>query len=408
LKHWGRFSVRGSSGFEEMMSSLFSEVATKCEAVLPSAACRAMVLIGGYGRGEGGVLVTEQGERPHNNLDFLVITRALSQEKQQELKAQLQEVLLVPAQKYGVEFDVSMINESRLRRSPSLVMWYDMRFGHKTVVGDTNFVPSLSRFTLERIPAWDILNLLVNRGTLLLINDQLMTARKPRPEDRKLVVKHAMKAIIGYGDALLFFLGDYHWSYAEKQKRMRLRPDVAPAFRQVYDEAIEFRFRPDYAAYEDRDLSHWMEDLRHTFAPIHLLCEQKRLSCEGLNWKTYPETALRRAIWDDCRSARGWAKKMVNFVRTPGRLPEVYSMGARLGYRVLGLRGTLPILFPVAAYHFDDMKYRGLAGHCLNAKSTETDELRRAYLSMWGNIVETSTTSFMKKWNIPLQPETQT
>jgi len=404
LKHWGRFSVRGCSGFEETMSSLLTEVADSCEKVLSPAVCRAMVLLGGYGRGEGGVVTTDDGERPHNNLDFLIITRALSQEKQQEVKARLQEVLLVPAQKYGVEFDVSVINESKLRRSPSLVMWYDMRFGHKTVVGDANFVPSLSRFSLEHVPAWDILNLLVNRGTLLLINDQLMSIRSPLPEDRKRVVKHAMKAIIGYGDARLFFLGDYHWSYAEKQKRMRARSEVAPAFRQLYDEAIEFRFQPDYAAYMDRDLSRWMDELRHTFAPLHLQCEQKRLKCDRLTWETYPETVFQRAIWDDWRSARGWAKKAASFVRTSGSLPRGYSTGARIGFRALGLRGILPVLFPVATYHLDNVKHRELAAQCLQAESTEVGEIRRAYLFNWGSSVEPPFLSLARKWGLALEP----
>ena len=405
-RQWGRFSVRGSAEFEERMSALFTDLADHARKVLPPDVCRAMVLLGGYGRGEGGVVMTDEGECPHNNLDFLVITRRISPVEQERLKTRVQEAIHPLAQTYGIEFDVAAITESKLRRSPSLVMWYDMRFGHKTVVGDAKLVPSLKRFSVERVPSWDIMNLLVNRGTLLVINDQLIVARELRPDDRQRVVKHAMKAIIGYGDALLYFLGRYDWSYAEKQKRMRACKDAPDAFRALYDEAIEFRFQPQYAAYVDRDLPAWMDELRIALAPIHLLCERKRLRCERLTWETYAETVFRRALWDDSRSPRGWAKKAVNLLRTPGRLPQGFSVGAQMGYRMLGLRGILPALFPVAAYHLEDVRFRELVAQCLRAQSTQMDELRRAYLFTWGSAVEPLLLDLARKWDLPLEPGT--
>ena len=408
MPQWGRFTVRGSADFEKRMSSLFTELADHAGKVLSPDVCRAMVLLGGYGRGEGGVVMTDGIERFHNNLDFLVITQSISPAAQERLKTLVQEAIKPLAQAQGIEFDVAAITESKLRRSPSLVMWYDMRLGHKTVVGDADLVPSLKRFSLERVPPWDILNLLVNRGTLLVINDQLISARKLRPDDKQRVVKHAMKAVIGYGDALLYFLGRYDWSYAEKQKRMRGCPDVPEAFRALYDEAIEFRFQPQYAAYMDRDLTAWMDELRAAFAPIHLLCEQKRLRCEGLTWATYAETVFRRALWDESRSPRAWAKKAANLLRTPGPPPGSCSRVARVGYRVLGLRGILPTLFPVSAYHLEDEAYKRLAADCLRAQSTQIDELRRAYLLTWGSAVEPPFLDLARKWNLTLEPETRT
>ncbi|MFA6243864.1 MAG: hypothetical protein WC655_23175 [Candidatus Hydrogenedentales bacterium] len=404
MQQWGRFSVRGSMGFEELMSSLMTEVAEHVGQVLSPEVCRAMVLLGGYGRGEGGVVMTDEGERPHNNLDFLVITRGISPVEQEHLKTSVQEAIQPLAQAYGIEFDVGTVAESKLRRSPALVMWYDMRFGHKTVVGDSEFVPSLRQFSLESIPPRDVLNLLVNRGTLLVINDQLIAVRELAPEDRQRVVKHTMKAIIGYGDALLFFLGRYNWSYAEKQKRMRVCNDVPEAFRALYDEAIEFRFQPHYPAYVSRDLAAWMDELREVLAGIHLPCERMRLRCEHLMWKTYAEMAFRRAPWDDFRSPRAWAKKAVNLFRVPTTLPQGFSLSAQVGYRMLGLRGMLPALFPVVAYHLQDDEYRQLAARCLRAQSTQIDELRRAYLFMWGSAVEPPFLHLARKWDLALEP----
>ncbi len=402
MRPWGRFSVRGSPAFEERMTALLREIASKANDVLAPPACRAMVLLGGYGRGEGGVMVTDNEEHPHNNLDFLVITRSLSRKQQQALKTRLKNVLFPLTREQHIEFDFSLVDETRLRRSPSLVMWYDMRFGHKTIWGDADLVPSLKQFAVARIPAWDVLNLLVNRGTLLLINEQLMASRPMSPEDREMIVKHAMKAIIGYGDAHLFFEGKYHWSYVEKQKRMRASAAAPEAMRHLYDMAIEFRFQPDVAPYSTADLRAWMAELRQVLEPIHLACERKRLGRSDLTWHAYPEAAFRNALHADMRSLRAWAKKAVNCLRTPGAWSDASGIGPRLGYRVLGKRGILPILFPAVAYAPDDKHYREFTARFLHAENTARDELRRAYLHAWGNIVEPNFLCLAGKWRMPL------
>ena len=398
---WGRFTARGGRDIEKLVTSLLSEIADVSRGLLPPTDCRAMVLLGGYGRGEGGVVKTDSGERPHNNLDFLVVACAMPTEAQARLKASLQEAWAPLKNRYGVELDLAIITESKLRRSPCLVMWYDMRFGHKTILGDPEFVPSLTQFSIERIPAWDVRNLLVNRGTLLTINDQLIASRGLLPKVRRLVVKHAMKAIIGYGDALLFFLGDYDWSYAEKQRRMRARDDVVPDFKDLYDRALEFRFQPSYAAFEQVDIPAWLESLRRSLAPIHLLCERKRLRCEGLDWRDYAEAAARHAIFEDAASLRAWGKKARNALRTGAHVPSA-SARASLGFRMLGPRGVLPLLFPIVGYHLEDERLRKVAASYLGARNTGIAEIRRAYLLGWRTFGDSNFPAFLDKWRIDL------
>jgi hypothetical protein len=403
MSRWGRFTLRGSEDFENRMSSVLDEVSARACRILSPAVCRAMVLLGGYGRGEGGVVVTDDGERPHNNLDFLIITRSVSQADQERLKTSVQEAVQPLEQAYAIEFDVAAISESRLRRSPSLVMWYDMRFGHKTVVGDAAFVPALKHFCVERIPTWDVLNLLVNRGTLIVINDQLIAVRELTTEEKQRIVKLAMKAIIGYGDAQLYFLGRYDWSYAEKQRRMRDCEEVPESFRKLYDEAIEFRFQPRYIDYEDRDMAEWMNDLRTVLAPIHLECERKRLGYEDLTWENYPENFFRRALWEDSMSPRAWAKKTLNMMRTHQHLANNFSYLAQLGSRMLGPRGLVTAFFPVPAYNLEAAPLPQLAAQLLCAKGTTLAEIRRTFLLRWGAAVEPPFLKLAQKWDLALE-----
>ena len=97
-----------------------------------------------------------------------------------------------------------------------------------------------------------------------------------------------MKAIIGFGDALLFITGDYHWSYLEKLKRVEASEHFDSNFKELYKEAAKFRLSAKYQDYLSRDLNLWMKKLKHCIQPVMLLkFERLRLVCPELNWQNY-------------------------------------------------------------------------------------------------------------------------
>ena len=401
-ERWGRFTVRGSNAVEAEIGALLEEVARTVSERIPAAAYRALVLLGGYGRGEGGVVTVEGRERLHNNLDFLLIANGRRQRALAELRREVGEVLEGLVTKHGIQMDLGVTTASLLRWSPGLVMWYDMRFGHKTVLGDCDYVPSLTRFTVDRIPAWDVRDLLVNRGTLLLIAELLLERAEVSPEIHREAVKHVVKAIIGYGDAFLFSRKDYHWSYQEKLRRIRRRPDVPKSLRAAYCDAVEFRFQPRYEEYALTDVGGWIEKLRPVLEPVHLACEAGRLRHPDLDWDAYPEAALRSALLDDVFSPRATARKVRNALRstsTTGR----HSFPAGMGYRCAGFRDLLSICFPVIAYRLDSQGHRELARCVLGAGSTEIPELRRAYIARWGEWSDPNFGGFLVKHGISLE-----
>lgn len=403
---WGRYTVYGSSEVEQTVSTIVREVAVKVDKAIPKAQLRSLVLFGGYGRGEGGVEVKDETAVPHNNLDFLVITSRVNAKQQADYQRQVHEILTPVRERFGVGIDVTAISDKKLKSAPSLVMWYDMRFGHKTVLGDANFVPSLKRFDLAKIPAWNVRDLMVNRGTLIVINDFLLDELDSSLSDkgRRSIVKHAMKAIIGYGDSLLFFLNEYDWSYSKKQSRMRENTRVAPEFKQLYEEAISFRFQPDYAPYAARDLVAWMDELRETLKPVHLSCESKRLGKASLTWDEYFDTALRHAMLEDMASPRGIVKKARNLMRREA-IGRHRPLSARLGGRSVGLTGCVPIVFPVLSFFIDDEKLRFLAGDLLGELVSTPRELRRLYLQRWQMHGDTNFNSFLQDHAMSVEVE---
>lgn len=204
---------------------------------------QALLLIGGYGRGEGGVERRSGALRPHNNLDLLLVTRGMGRRARQRLTNELDGRLEPLRQESGIGIDLSIVPRGRLVRGPVRVMWYDIRSGHRLLLGDDTFLREARHLAPDNIDRTDAARLIRNRGTLLLLNRLWMRAGV-RP-DHPVLVRHRAKAILGFGDAVLFPAGLYHWSYLEKARRIRAH---APgrAFRELYETALDFRLAPDY------------------------------------------------------------------------------------------------------------------------------------------------------------------
>jgi hypothetical protein len=108
----------GSEALEKRLSQICEKVSAGVRGVIPENKLEALVLGGGYGRGQGGVLKTNSGDAPYNDLEFYVFLRGnrlLNERKYRELLEGLAERLSGLAGLH-VEFKVDSLK--RLRRSP--------------------------------------------------------------------------------------------------------------------------------------------------------------------------------------------------------------------------------------------------------------------------------------------------
>ncbi|MCA9174829.1 MAG: hypothetical protein KDB14_10135 [Planctomycetales bacterium] len=405
---WGTFTYVQHPEVERRITGLCEEVrANVCELV-PEQHRRALLLIGGYGRGEGGVEQTRGGPRPHNNLDFLLLTQQLPAADIARLAAQIDVALEPLRTRYEIGIDFSALPAGKLQRSPCLVMWYDMRYGHKTLAGDAEFLPSLAQFQEDRIPAWNVRDLLVNRGTLMVLNEWLQRLDPEVPIDGqgsrrafRHAVRHLTKAIIGYGDALLYFANAYHWSYVEKLARMQTCRLADPEFAELYTEAMLFRFAPDYGSLMGRDMLKWQRRILPMLSHVHLCCESLRLRRTLPDWSAYPKAAAIGVLREQWESPRAWAKKLAHTLRDASvSMPHIGL--AHWGLRAAGPRGRLSLAFPVVAYQLSHLQgwARELLGNTRSEDSTEGDgelDLLDAYVRRWGEIGDTNFRNFANR-----------
>lgn len=384
INQWGKFTAKGGSRVEQTIFFVVTQIARVVKGEISHGCLESLLLIGGYGRGEGGIETRDDIECPHNNLDFLLVTSKLNCAARANLQHQLDLAVAPLVSEFDLGIDFSVISSWKLRHFPCEVMWYDARHGHKTILGSDKLLQSLEHLRLESVDPVSMRDLLVNRGTLLVINELLLSKPKLSEEDRRTIIKHTFKAIIGYGDAALFFRGQYHWSYLERQRRMQHCTGICDGLHDLYQEATQFRFRPDYERYREYNISLWLKNVRSVLEPVHLNCESKRLSIKNLTWPQYPTEMTMSACASDWKSPKSILRKYVNYIRhrnwkTPHQ--EISSVF----FRSLGFRDMLAITYPVVAYELSSATHRELACEMLGAESRTIQALRIAYLKAWGS-----------------------
>jgi hypothetical protein len=370
----------GSARLERRLAAIIERVGRIVDRATLQGRLRALVLFGGYGRGEGGVVVREGRQHPNNNLDFLLITRRLAGQARDELQDRLHGDTRALVERAGIGIDVSVIDQQALARAPCLVMWHDLRFGHRVVRGDPEFVSGLDHFTPERILASDMAHLVANRGTLLLLNEEWERRSYPEADVPAWIGKHASKAVLGYGDARLYSAGRYHWSYAEKLRRILDGAEPRSDFARLYRRAARFRFRPSAACPE------WALSARGLLSrlePEHRAFEAHRIGADTVDWGRDLERACQRFVTAGIGSPRVLLRRTRDLLRAPPA-PRCLSATARLAWRAGGARSMLTLLFPIVAYDVEGVA-RDIAADALGAPDRSRDALRTAYLRRWAS-----------------------
>ena len=384
MKYFGKLSIKGSLHFEQKMTDLLNDISSDIEKHIPSDHYKCVILIGGYGRGEGGVIKIQNIEYPHNNLDFLIVSKGLNKTSELKLKKDINKIIIKHCQRVDIDFDLSLISEFKLKACDPLVITYDMKYGHKVINGDSTFLKNMERFNIEYIPDWDIRNLMVNRGTLLTINDLILNKKYHTMKDIKTVIKHCVKAIIGYGDALLYYNGNYHYSYVEKQRRMSNLTHIDQEFRKMYDDAMSFRFEPNYQKYLEEDLIQFQKNVKRVLKEVHLECESMALKKKNIQWSTYFETALNSS--SNTFGIKTLLKNIRNLLLPYCFIKEL-SLKNRLRAKMLGMRGVLPLLFPYIAFEMHDNKNQKMINEFFDIHTSNNSTLKEEYLLFWGKYI---------------------
>lgn len=378
-----RFTVDGSDELEQHLARTCEKIAAGVRGLIPGRRLQAVLLGGGYGRGEGGVLRTPSGDRPYNDLEFYVCLRGNRHVNERRFGRALHVLgeILTPQAGAEVEFKITSLRE--LRQGAISMFSYDLMLGHRWLVGrETMLAGCAHHRDAEQIPMIEATRLLMNRCSGLLFAQERLVRPQFTAADADFVRRNIAKAELALGDAVLVAFGHYHWSVRERHRRMvRLASiETMPWLEQVcqhHAAGTEFKLHPERSAAT-------REQLRELHAPLVTLAGQVWLWLEG--WRL-------RARFG---TARGYALCSRNKCPKSSRLRNVLVNLKALGTRPFAeFRAThhprerilhaLSLLLWEPATLVNPALLRRVQRE-LGSRETDFSALLRAYRELWSQV----------------------
>jgi len=264
-----------------------------CKPALP---IDALILGGGYGRGEGGVYLAAQEPRLFNDLDYFLFT---PEPENPKLLDAVRTFERVESEALGIDVEVTCLRPNNLVGAEKSMMFHDLVMGHLVLVGPDEYLASWkAQMDPVAIEAIEATRLLWNRGSGLFF----ARSRLEEPAARDFIYRQHMKLALALGDALLCLSGE-HSAFCETRKQRFANfesPLVTNEIRALHASGVDFKQRP-HEPPADLDLAAQNARLRELWSQVFLHVEQTRLGISFASLADYAKTSQRlfpaEAVW---------------------------------------------------------------------------------------------------------------
>ena len=308
-----RFTIDGSAALEQHLADTCELVRKSVQSLVPASKLEAILLGGGYGRGEGGVLKTSSGDKPYNDLEFYIFVRGsaiLAERKYRHILHEMGERLSPDA---GLEVEFKVLTLKKLRNSPPSMFYYDLVEGHRWQLGSDALLAGCGQHRVAaNIPLHEATRLLMNRCSGLLYSSVRLAQSDFGGIEADFVRRNLAKAQLAFGDVLLAANGQYHWSCRERHTRFvnMSGPENLPMAEIIRHHAIgvEFKLHPTHSTESREILEARHAELSEIGKKLWLWLEAKRLGKEFPAPRDYAYTET-----DLCPETTAPRNRLVNF-----------------------------------------------------------------------------------------------
>jgi hypothetical protein len=298
-----RFTIDGGEELEERLEELCDRVRYEVAGRVGASRLEALVLGGGYGRGQGGVLRSGLKEAPYNDLEFYVFLRGSRLWNERRYRQALQELggRLSPEAQVHIEFKIDSLR--RLRRSAVSMFSYDLVARHRSLAGAKDLFEGCEQhLEAERIPLCEASRLLLNRCSGLLFAGQLLRRGSLSGEEKDFVFRNLAKAQLAFGDAVLAAFGQYHWSCLERERRLlrlKVRPLGGPvahwkAICAQHTAGLDFKLHPRREDWPEERLEREFREVSTLARAVWFWLESRRLNRPFKSVPEYVEESIRK------------------------------------------------------------------------------------------------------------------
>jgi hypothetical protein len=287
----------------------------------------AMVLGGGYGRGEGGVMAGPEGPGFSNDLDYFLFD---PEPGDPALNAWCRELEKRESEVLGIDVEIKCLRPDSLGDPSRSMMFADLVADHVVVAGDAGFLADMRKsLDFSRIEAAEATRLLWNRGSGLFF----ARCRLAGEREAGFVIRNHAKLKLALGDAWLCLNGRYTSKCRERAARIATEslPDDLAWLKTWHEEGTSYKFQPFASGPTWADLREESSRLAEAWGRLYLLVERKRLGLPIANFATYldlPRLLPGSPVWKNFALALRDRLKRGAALRPAGDYPRAGLMRA--------------------------------------------------------------------------------
>ena len=243
----------------------------------------ALVLGGGYGRGEGGVMRGADGVGFSNDLDYFLFD---DQPEEPALQAWCRGIESSESPLLGIDVEIKCLRADSIGDPSLSMMFADLVAGHVVAAGDGSFLERMKEdLDFSRILPEEATRLLWNRGSGMFFS----LCRMGRDSEMKFVIRNHAKLKLALGDAWLCLNGRYTSKCRERGSRLAEMelPEKLGALRGWHAEGVDFKFNPFSDGTTWEQLEEQSRQLIAAWGVVYLAAEEKRLHLKLGDFRQY-------------------------------------------------------------------------------------------------------------------------
>jgi hypothetical protein len=372
-----RFTIDGSDALENALAAYCEKARVGILGIIPRSRIKAVLLGGGYGRGEGGVLKSATGDKPYNDMEFYVLLSGSDIINTRRYHHRVEELARELTANAGIEVEFKLLSLQKLERSPVSMFYYDLISGHRLLHGDDSWLVRCAHHrSAHRIPLHEATRLLFNRCSGLLYSQEKLRRSDFTEDDADFVGRNLAKARLALGDVILAMRREYHWSCRERHKRLRKIEaegglqnfnSVLP----LHGQGVEFKLHPTQSARSVEEFRAELDFIKDIAAQLWIILEETRLGKPFGNVERYSLDPSSK-----CPETRPFKNRLIN-----ARRFGIKALTDKSYPRERLLR-SLPLLLWVPE-DIQQPKTLSFLQEQLRTSASSYPELVRAYAALW-------------------------
>ncbi len=243
----------------------------------------ALLLGGGYGRGEGGGIKDNHGLwKPYNDYDLLAVVRGTSRFQSRRVRQRLLHLGTRLEKRLGIEVEISPLRKEELPKLPFTMMWCELFGEHRLLFGEPRLLQGVPVMPPHSLPLIEGVRYLTNRGALLL-----WALSETLPHERTWKFVH--KVWLAIGAAVLIGNHQFEIGYTRRQAALEKLPDAqnpVPECVQHHLVSVNARLRPEEPP-DSRQVREELDEACFSLLTVWKWLEEHRMGRPFPSWEEY-------------------------------------------------------------------------------------------------------------------------